>query len=95
MHMFLVYLSTYFGLTCFGLSFRPSSEAGVQLRQWLKSAGYGVSARALTPCADTIPSRLELVHYVGHYTISFQNARSLQHKIWIKVVQNRATVIGF
>jgi hypothetical protein len=22
------------------------------------------------------------VHYVGHYTISFQNARSLQHKIW-------------
>jgi hypothetical protein len=23
---------------------------------------------------------LKLVHYVGHYTISFQNARSLQHK---------------
>jgi hypothetical protein len=22
------------------------------------------------------------VHYVGHYTISFQNARSLQQKIW-------------
>jgi hypothetical protein len=29
--------------------FSPSSEAGVQLRQWFKSPGYGVSARALTP----------------------------------------------
>jgi hypothetical protein len=32
----------------FGLSLRPSSEAGVQLRQWF-NPGYGVSARALTP----------------------------------------------
>jgi hypothetical protein len=39
--------------------FSPFSEAGVQFRQWFKSPGYGVSARALTP-------------YVGHYTISFQ-----------------------
>jgi uncharacterized membrane protein YhdT len=27
--------------------FSPSSEAGLQLRQWFKSPGYGVSARAL------------------------------------------------
>jgi hypothetical protein len=26
-----------------------STEAGLQLRQWFKSGGYGVSARALTP----------------------------------------------
>jgi hypothetical protein len=45
---YTIYLSIYFCLTCFGLSFSPSSEAGVQLRQWYKSAGYGVSARALT-----------------------------------------------
>jgi hypothetical protein len=39
------YLSIYFCLTCFGLSFSPYSEAGVQLRHWFKSLGYGVSAR--------------------------------------------------
>jgi hypothetical protein len=44
MHKFLINLFIYFFLTCFGLSFSPSSEAGVQLRQWFKSAGYGVSA---------------------------------------------------
>jgi hypothetical protein len=49
MHKFLIYLSIYFFLTYFGLSFSPSSEAGVQLRQWFKSPGYDVSARALTP----------------------------------------------
>jgi preprotein translocase subunit SecG len=49
MHKFLIYLSIYFCLTCFGLSFTPSSEAGAQHRQWFKSPGYGVSARALTP----------------------------------------------
>jgi hypothetical protein len=43
------YLSIYYCLTCFGLSFSPSSETGVQLRQWFKTLGYGVSARALTP----------------------------------------------
>jgi hypothetical protein len=37
MHKFLIYLSIYFCLTCFELSFRPSSEAGVQFRQWFKS----------------------------------------------------------
>jgi hypothetical protein len=36
-------------LTCFGLSFSPSSGAGVHFRQWFKSHGNGVSARALTP----------------------------------------------
>jgi hypothetical protein len=40
----LFYLSIYFYLTCFGLPFSPSSEAGVQLQQWFKHAGYGVSA---------------------------------------------------
>jgi hypothetical protein len=63
MHMFLIYLSIYFCLTCFGISFSPSSEVGVQLRQWFKCAGYGVSA----------PWRWHhtqhTVHYVGHYTV--------------------------
>jgi hypothetical protein len=45
MHKFLIYLSIYFRLTCFGLSISPSSEAGVQRRQ---RAG-----------ADTIPSWLK------------------------------------
>jgi hypothetical protein len=49
MHKYLFNVSIYFCLTCFGLSFSTSSEAGVQLRQWFKSAGYGVSGRALTP----------------------------------------------
>jgi hypothetical protein len=49
MHKFLIYLSIYFWLTCFGLTFSPSSEAGVQLRQWFKSPGCGVSTLALTP----------------------------------------------
>jgi hypothetical protein len=48
MHKFSIYLSIYFFLTCFGLSFSSSSEAGVQFRQLFKSPGYGVSARALT-----------------------------------------------
>jgi hypothetical protein len=43
-------LSIYhFCLTCFGPSCSPSSEAVVQFRQWFKSPGYGISARALTP----------------------------------------------
>jgi hypothetical protein len=45
----LIYLSIYFCLTCFWLSISLSPEAGVQLRQSFKSAGYGVSARPLTP----------------------------------------------
>jgi hypothetical protein len=44
---FLIYLSIYFCLTCFGLPFSLSSEACVQYRQLFKSPGYGVSARAL------------------------------------------------
>jgi hypothetical protein len=43
-HRFLIYLSIYFCLACFGLSFNLSSEAGVQILQWFKSPGYGVSA---------------------------------------------------
>jgi hypothetical protein len=49
MHKFLIYLSIYFCLTCLGLSVSPSSEAGVQIRQWFKSPGYGVSAPAVDP----------------------------------------------
>jgi hypothetical protein len=49
MYKLLIYLSFYSCITCFGLSFNPSSEADVQLRQWFKSLGYGVSARTLTP----------------------------------------------
>jgi hypothetical protein len=44
MHKFLIYSSIYFCITCFELPFSPSSEAGVQICQWIKSAGYGVSA---------------------------------------------------
>jgi hypothetical protein len=46
MHKLLIYLSIYCCLTCFGLSFSPSSEAGVQLWQWFKSSMYGVTALA-------------------------------------------------
>jgi hypothetical protein len=76
MHKFLIYLSVYFCLKCFGLYFSQSSEAGVQIRQWFMPPGYGVSARAL----KSYPGGLNL-HYVGHYTVSFQNARSLQDKM--------------
>jgi hypothetical protein len=54
MHKFLMYLSVYFCLTCFGLPFSPSSEAGVQFRQWFKSPAYGVSAWALIPYAGDL-----------------------------------------
>jgi hypothetical protein len=37
MHKILMYLSICFGITCFGLSFSPSSEAGVLLQQWFNS----------------------------------------------------------
>jgi hypothetical protein len=57
MHKFLIYLSIYFCLTCFGLSLSPTSEAGVHLRQWFKSAGYGGSARALTPYPGDLDPR--------------------------------------
>jgi hypothetical protein len=59
MHKFLIYLPTYFCLTRFGISFNPSSEAGVQLRPWFKSSGYGVSARALTPYPEASEDRLK------------------------------------
>jgi hypothetical protein len=41
--------SIYFFLRCFGLSFSPSSEAGVQFWQWFNHPEYVVSAGALTP----------------------------------------------
>jgi hypothetical protein len=45
--MYFIYLFTS-ALHVSGF-FSTSSEARVQLRQWFKSPGYGVSARALTP----------------------------------------------
>jgi hypothetical protein len=45
----LINVFVSFCLTCFELSFSSSSEAGVQLQQWFKAAGYGVSPWALTP----------------------------------------------
>jgi E3 ubiquitin-protein ligase DOA10 len=47
--VFKIYLPIYFCLTCYGLSFSSSSEAGVQFRQWFKSPGYAGSAQALKP----------------------------------------------
>jgi hypothetical protein len=61
MQMFLIYLSIHFCLTCFGLPFSPSSGAGVQFRQWFKSTGYGLRARALIP----YPGQL---NYYRNYT---------------------------
>jgi hypothetical protein len=61
MHKFLIYLSIYFCLARFGLSFSLSSGAGVQLRQLFKSAGYGVSAWALTPYPGDL-NQAEVVH---------------------------------
>jgi hypothetical protein len=43
MHKYLIHLSIYSALHV-SASFSPSSEAGVQLRQWFKSAGFGVSS---------------------------------------------------
>jgi hypothetical protein len=53
--------------------FTPASEDG------LKESPKHVRQKRL---------KKKLVHYVGHYTISFQNARSLQHKIKKKVEEN-------
>jgi hypothetical protein len=58
MSKFVIYLSIYFYLTCFGFYFSQSSEEGVHLRQLFKSAGYGVSAWA-NPGVDTLHRRLE------------------------------------
>jgi hypothetical protein len=60
----LFYLSIYFFLTCFRLSFSPSSEAGVQLLQWFKSPRHGVSARARMETYSSILAR-ELTPYIG------------------------------
>jgi hypothetical protein len=66
----LFYLSIYFCLTCFGFSFSPSSEAGVQLRQWFKSPGYGLSARARMEPWNIYRDVFETVGtlYVARYT---------------------------
>jgi hypothetical protein len=64
MHKVVINLSIYFFLTCFGLSFSPYSEAGVQIRQWFKTSGYGVCTRFRMEIhpnldAETILKRLQ------------------------------------
>jgi hypothetical protein len=74
MQKFLIYLSIYFCLTCFGLSFSPSSEAGVQLRQLVRSSGYGVSAWALKLLSERFSHLVRKYATFGtllaHYTYS-------------------------
>jgi hypothetical protein len=60
----LIYLYIYFCLTRFGLSFSPSSEAGVQFPQWFKSPGYGVSAGHYT---ISLQNALFLQHKIYAY----------------------------
>jgi hypothetical protein len=76
MHKFLIYLSIYFRLTCFGLSFNPSSEAGVQF-------GSGSGLLGMVSAPERWHHTQQTVHYVGHYTTSSQIARSLQHKMYV------------
>jgi hypothetical protein len=52
MYKFLIYLSNYFCLTCLRLSFSPSSEAGVQLRQWFKSTQTVCQITEHTKCRN-------------------------------------------
>jgi hypothetical protein len=57
MHEFVnvFYFSIYFCLTCFGLSFSPSSEAGVKLRQGFKltpDPGDLNHCRSCTPASE-------------------------------------------
>jgi hypothetical protein len=73
--LFLIYSSICFCLICFGISFSPSSEAGVQFRQWFKSAGYGVtwlmrrSNRAFLSSHSL--SKLHLVYVSGLNLITY------------------------
>jgi hypothetical protein len=73
--LFLIYSSIYFWPTCFGISYNPSSEEGVQFRQWFKSAGYGVtwlmrrSNRAFLSSHSL--SKLHLVYVAGLNLITY------------------------
>jgi hypothetical protein len=51
MYKFLIYLSIYFCLTCFGLCLSPSSEAGVQIRQWFHPGDLN-HCRNCTPASE-------------------------------------------
>jgi hypothetical protein len=93
MHRFFIYLSKYFCLTCFGLSFSSSSEAGVQLR------GADTIPRRYEPLpklytclwrwAKRKPEtgkaevnryiNYKLVHYVGHCAVSIPIVILLSH----------------
>jgi hypothetical protein len=60
MHKFLIYLSIYFCLACFGVSISPSSETGVQIRQWFKSPVYDVSAQQIRTTAEIVHLPLKI-----------------------------------
>jgi hypothetical protein len=73
----LIYLSIYFCLTCFGLSVSPSSETGVQIRQWFTSPGYGVSATPLLDyklfvCITSFWFDLSLIFLHGQEEVTFE-----------------------
>jgi hypothetical protein len=59
-HKFLIYPSIHFCLTCFGLSFSPSSEAGVQFRQWFKCTCVWCQRPATQPIRRNIPEAKNL-----------------------------------
>jgi hypothetical protein len=72
----LINLSTYFSLTCFVLFFSPSSEAGVQLRQWFKSAGYDVS----------ITCKIQRTRHSG--TSQLLTFRPRTERVWVQISLN-------
>jgi hypothetical protein len=82
MHMHLIYLSVYFCITCFGLSFSPSSEAGVQL---LKRQVYNFYRGRFTTSSG---AGLQLLQgqvynfYRGRYTTS--SGAGVQLRQWFK-----------
>jgi hypothetical protein len=82
MHMFVIYLSIYFCLTCFGLYLSPSSETGAQLRQWFKPAGYGAL------CGHTIS--FQNAWCLRHLKF-VQNFVGLRYCIYTSLSWNKAT----
>jgi hypothetical protein len=71
MHNFLIYLSIYFCLTCFGLSLSPSSEAGDAIPKRLEplpklyTCLWRWAKRKPEICKAEV-NRWKHVHYVGH-----------------------------
>jgi hypothetical protein len=96
MQKFLINLSIYFSLTCFGFSFSPSSETGVQLWPWFKSFGYSVSVRALTLFFRNLAARWSSVSDPGHFTpmngypVAFcWEAEWVPQLVWVPSIRQR------